>query len=161
MAFQLSTTNQPVVDPKETSATVVDWRQSSLLSCSESGKQPRPLLTEASYIWLPIFNFVKPTPQRCPGCKFSSNTLKNYGFANNVPSILHRPQLSCGHHVSPVVKQHSCTLVDRLKYLWKHLAPNRGLCLPCFLTTFNLLLEQRSSPCAMMLGLDSSSQVAL
>ena len=104
----------------QTAHQKVDWSkfhtQYFLFPRAENNILSRPYLTIAPYIWIRTLDFLKPHFHLFPGVRFPSNTLKTFGFGNNVTSISNRPRLLCGHLVSQLLHN---TLVhggDRLRY---------------------------------------------
>ena len=77
---------------------------------------PKPYLTDGSHVWIRTLEFLKPHVHLFTGVRFPSNTLKTFGFGNNVPSISHRPRLLCGHLVSQLLHNTFIHGVDRLRY---------------------------------------------
>ena len=105
---------------RRTNSQPVDWNkyhtQYVLFSRAENSIFPKPYLTDGSYIWIWTLEFLKPHFHLFPGVRISSNTLKTFGFGNNVPSIANRPRLLCGHLVSQFLHNTLVYGVDRLRY---------------------------------------------
>ena len=105
---------------RQTAHQKVDWSkfhtQYSLFPRAENNIFPKPYLTDASYIWICTLDFLKPHFHLFPGVRFPANTLKAFGFGNNVPSISNRSRLLCGHLVSQLLHNTLVHGVDRVRY---------------------------------------------
>ena len=121
ISFQiLPPVNLRLQKQRQTALQPVDWNkyhtQYFLFSRAENSFFPKPYLTDGSYIWIRTLDFLKPHFHLFPGARISSNTLKTFGFGNNIPSIAQRPQLLCGHLVSQLLHNTLVYGVDRLRY---------------------------------------------
>ena len=121
ISFQiLPPVNLRLQKQRRTASQPVDWNkyqtQYFLFSRAKNNTFPKPYLTDGSYIWIRSLDFLKPHFHLFPGVRISRNTLKTFGFGNNVPSIANRPQLLCGHLVSQLLHNTLVYGVDRLRY---------------------------------------------
>ena len=121
ISFQiLPPVNLRLQKQRGTTSQPVDWNkyhtQYFLFSRAENNIFPKPYLTDGSYIWIRTLDFSKPHFHLFPGVRISRNTLKTFGFGNNVPCVANRPQLLCGHLVSQLLHNTLVYGVDRLRY---------------------------------------------